>query len=229
MTCVKNKGFNNMSVRKLVKWILIRIKFREKLILSYSSDVSVKSFFEGANKIYPYTKFEGNLGYGTYIGPNCDIIAKIGRFCSIAPFVRINPGIHPYTYPFATTCPMFFSTKKQNGNTFVAENRFDETKGITIIGNDCWIGENVFIASGVSIHDGGVVLAGAVVTKDVPPYAIVGGVPAKIIKYRYSDEDIRFLLSFKWWEKDLSWLRNNSNLLCNIEKLKLQENSDVHI
>lgn len=217
-----------MNLQKIAKWLIIKIKFRGKLILSFSSDVGIKSYFEGANKIYSNTKFRGKLGYGSYIGPNCDIIAKIGRFCSIAPYVRINPGIHPYTYPYVTTCPMFFSTRKQNGKTFAEENLFNETKGITVVGNDCWIGENVFIASGVTIHDGGIVLAGAVVTKDVPPYTIVGGIPAKIVKKRYSDEDILFLLNLKWWEKDLIWLRNNSKLLCNIDKLKSLLNCDVH-
>ena len=88
------------------------------------------------------------------------------------------------------------------------------------IGSDCWIGENVFIVGGVNIGDGAVVLAGAVVTRDVPPYAIVGGLPAKILKFRYDEETIRWLLKFQWWNKELNWLKKNWELLCDITKLK---------
>ena len=73
---------------------------------------------------------------------------------------------------------------------------------ITHIGNDVWIGLNATILDGVTIGDGAIVAAGAVVTKDVPPYAVVAGVPAKIIKYRFTESQIDFLLKFRWWEKD---------------------------
>jgi acetyltransferase-like isoleucine patch superfamily enzyme len=160
------------------------------------------------------------MGYGSFIARNCEIEAQIGRFTSIAPFVRTNHAFHPYTYPFATTCPMFFSLMRQNGETFAEQQMFNEFKPLPSIGNDCWIGENAFICGGVSIGDGAVVLAGAVVTKDVPPYAIVGGVPAKIIKYRFDENDIKFLLDFKWWDKDISWLKTNWKMLLDIELLK---------
>ena len=160
------------------------------------------------------------MGYGSYIGPNCEILAEVGRFSSIAPFVRTNSGIHPYTEPYATTCPMFYSTQKQNGQCFADKMVFDELKPIPKIGNDCWIGENVFICGGVKIGDGAVVLAGAVVTENISPYAIVGGVPAKTIKHRYDEDTKEFLLDFKWWNKDLKWLQDNWNLLNDIEKLK---------
>lgn len=168
------------------------------------------------------------MGYGSYIGPNCEITANIGRFTSIAPFVRTNCGVHPYTYPYATTCPMFFSTQKQNGVTFADRMMFEEFKPPTTIGNDVWIGENVFFRGGLTIGDGAVVLAGAVVTKDVPPYAIVGGVPAKVIKYRYDEETIKFLLDFKWWNMDVAWLKEHWELLCDVEKLKKYFNRNVY-
>ena len=82
----------------------------------------------------------------------------------------------------------------------------------------------------MTISDGAVVLAHAVVSKDIPPYAIVGGVPAKIIGYRYSEEDIQFLLRIKWWDKPLNWLQQNWRLLTNFQELKNyyrnQESSD---
>ena len=158
----------------------------------------MQSNFEGANKIYPHTSFEGRMGYGSYIGPYCEIKANIGRFTSISPYVRTNRGIHPISAPYATTCPMFFSIRKQNGKTFADTMVFKEVKEFPQIGNDVWIGENVFFQGGISIGDGAVVLAGAVVTKDVPPYAIAGGVPAKVLKYRYDENTVKFLQEFKW-------------------------------
>ena len=89
-----------------------------------------------------------------------------------------------------------------------------------IIENDCWIGENVFIAGGVTIGDGAVVLAAAVVTRDVPSYAIVGGVPAKVVKYRYDEGTISTLLEIQWWNKGVEWLEEHWTLLCDVEKLK---------
>ena len=98
--------------------------------------------------------------------------------------------------------------------------RFADNNYPVVIGNDCWIGDGVSIIGGVKIGDGAVILAGAIVTKDIPPYAIVGGIPAQIIKYRYSEQDINFLLKFQWWNKDPKWLNNNSELFLDIEKLK---------
>ena len=207
-------------LKRIGKLIIIWFKFHKKLRLLSSCSISFESDFEGANKIYPHTSFSGKMGYGSYIGPNCDIKATIGRFTSIAPFVRTNLGIHPITFPYATTSPMFFSNKRQTGETFADRLMFDETRPPTIIGNDVWIGENVFFAGGLTIGDGAVVLAGAVVTKDIPPYAIVGGIPAKVIKYRFDEETITFLLNLRWWDMDVSWLKEHWELLCDINKLK---------
>ena len=211
-------------VISFIKWpfqyIVLKIKFYRKCCFGFSSRISHRSYFEGANRIDSCCTFGGVMGYGSYIGPNCYIRANIGRFTSIAPFVRTNSGMHPYMAPYVTTCPMFYSTRKQNGHTFADRMMFKEIKDIVNIGSDCWIGENVFIVGGVNIGDGAVVLAGAVVTRDVPPYAIVGGLPAKILKFRYDEETIRWLLKFQWWNKELNWLKKNWELLCDITKLK---------
>ena len=212
-------------IKTIITNIYIRLKFRKKASFSIICDIDYYSTFEGMNKIYKNTFFKGYMGKGSYIGPHSHITAKIGRFTSIASSCNVILGRHPYTYPFATTSPMFFSLEKQNGYTFAKEQQFKEHQFASpdfpvIIGNDCWIGYGVSIISGVTIGDGAMVLAGAVVTKDVPPYAIVGGVPAKVISYRYSNEDIDFLLKFRWWEKDDNWLRQKSHLLLNIDDLK---------
>lgn len=207
-------------ISKLIKYIILKSKFGNRFYSYPDCSLSLSCRFEGANKIYHNTSFKGFMGYGSYIGPNCDITANIGRFTSIAPWVRTNRGRHPYLSPFVTSSPMFYSIRKQNGFSFADKNYFEELTLPVEIGNDCWIGENSFLVGGISIGDGAVILAGSVVTKDVPPYAIVGGVPARIIKYRYDVETIRFLLGIKWWNKDISWLKKNWKLLCDINQLK---------
>ncbi len=192
-----------------------------------TSNIQRSSTFEGGNKIHAHTTFGGNLGFCSYIGGDCQIYGRIGRFTSIAPFVKVVPGIHPYTYPFATTSPVFFSTMKQCGFSYADQQMFDEFrwadsdgKDCVRIGNDVWIQTGATIVSGVIIGDGAVVLAGAIVTKDVPPYAIVGGIPAKVMRYRYTPEDIDFLLKLRWWDKGELWWKENWRLLNDIEQLK---------
>lgn len=104
--------------------------------------------------------------------------------------------------------------------TFAKEQRFNELRPPVKIGNDCWIGTRVFLAGGITVGDGAVILAGAVVTKDVPPFAVVGGVPAKILRYRYDTETIDFLQHIRWWEKPIEWLNQNSHLFCDIDQLR---------
>lgn len=125
----------------------------------------------------------------------------IGKFCSIADdVVIVLSGEHRYdrvsTFPLRSR----FIYKKE---------RDTYSKGPVVIGNDVWIGSRAIILSGVRIGDGAVIGAGAVVTKNVPPYAIVGGVPAKILKYRFSNEQIRKLLKIAWWNWDIEKILKN--------------------
>ena len=107
------------------------------------------------NKIGSGTKFEGKMGLGSYIDKNSCLSAYIGRFCSIASNVSFVSATHPYTFPFATTSPAFFSIDKQCGDTFATEQKFcewryyDAANKIAVkIGNDCWIGEEVLFVGG---------------------------------------------------------------------------------
>lgn len=221
-------------LKKILKYLFLKLKWRKKLRFYFSCNITTDSSFEGMSQIHPYTNFQGRLGYGSYIGSHCNLSADIGRFTSIAPYVRSNAGIHPYKEPFVTTSPCFYSLNpqhSQNGSTFAYEQLYDElsyydkTQNIAVkIGSDCWIGEGAFLVGGIKIGNGAVVLAHAVVTKDVPDYAIVGGVPAKIIDYRYKEETIKFLQKIKWWENTSEWFEKNWKLLTNMEMLKAYYN-----
>lgn len=207
-------------IKRVCRLFYMMIKYRNRLSCHYTADIGFNSAFEGANKIYAHTVFVGSMGYGTYVGERCQLYAHIGRFTSIAPDVQCNLGVHPTSEPYATTCPMFFSTRKQNGCTFANKNLFQEIKPFVEIGNDCWIGQRCFLVGGIKIGHGAVILAGAVVTKDIPPYAVVGGVPAKILRYRYDEETINFLLNTCWWDKPVDWLRSHWEALNNVDELK---------
>lgn len=226
-----------MSIRSFIKTVYYKLFVPSSVRIPLSAILDNKVSFEGCCQLHPHVKFCGHLGYGSYIGPYSKVSAKIGRFTSIASYVCTVAGRHAYQAPFATTCPMFFSLNpnhSQSGSTFATEQKFEELKFAVPekqldveIGNDVWIGERAMLIGGVHIADGAVVLAGAVVTKDVPPYAIVGGVPAKIIRYRYDEETISFLLQIQWWNNTEEWFKENWKLLTDIDKLKAYYNNKM--
>lgn len=123
---------------------------------------------------------------------------NVGNFSAIGRNSVIGLGQHPTIY--LTTNSIFYKKGSWGfHDDWCKEIEFEENAHI-IIGNDVWVGRNTMILDGVTIGDGAIVAAGAVVTKDVPPYAIVGGVPAKVLKYRFPPEVIERLLEIKWWD-----------------------------
>ena len=207
-------------IMRLVQYIRQKVAFWGKLRFDYSVKLGELSVFEGANSIGANSYFSGKMGFGTYMCQDCSITGNVGRFCSIAAEVKNALGIHPIGEPYVSTSPMFYSLRKQASKTFAKKQMFEELKDPIEIGHDCWIGQRVFIVGGVSIGTGAVVLAGAVVTKDVPPYAVVGGIPARVLKYRYDQCTIDFLMQSEWWNYPLDWLEKNSEILCDINKFK---------
>lgn len=129
---------------------------------------------------------------------------EVGFFVSIGPKTEVIHGTHPTD--LVSTCPVFYSPKKQCGISFTDKTLFREfkyasgSKKSVVIGNDVWIGYGARILEGITVNDGAIISANAMVTKDVEPFAIVGGVPAKTIKYRFSDEEIELLEKFRWWQ-----------------------------
>lgn len=203
-----------------------RLKFRKAHLRlgkgAYVSDTV--SHFGGYNRIGENSSFRGQMGRCSYIGSDCHINAVIGKYCCISDRVNTVSGTHP-SKTFVSLHPAFYSTKKQCGLSYVQEDCFEETlrdpvegRATVYIGNDVWIGCDVTLLGGIQIGDGAIIAAGAVVSHDVEPYTIVGGVPAKPIRNRFSHEQIRFLQEFRWWDKDPAWLAENHRDFQNIEK-----------
>lgn len=157
------------------------------------------------------------IGDLSYVARNSVINrTTIGKFTCIGPGVFCGLGNHPKS-SMITMHPLFYSIKSSMRYNLSDKNYFEEYKTITI-GNDVWIGARAIIIDGVTINDGALIAAGAVVTKDVPAYAVVGGVPAKIIKYRFDKLVIEKLLKFKWWDKDYEWIKSNYKTFHNIDE-----------
>jgi len=148
------------------------------------------------------------IGDFSYINRYSQVYSgKIGKFCSIGYGVRIGLPEHP-TDIVSTSPKIYRNIKSQD---------IKDVYSPPVIGNDVWIGANAIMLQGVTIGDGAIVAAGAVVTKDVPPYAIVGGVPAKVIKYRFPDSTILKLLEIKWWDKPEEWILENVEKFSNVD------------
>lgn len=190
--------------KKIKKEGLIKTKRFGDFYMKKEDYNDLKSVLFIANSYY------SPWGIGTYGNPKIlfkeDANLKIGKFCSIGENVTILLGGE---HKIDTISSYPFSLKK---------NRY--SKGDVTIGNDVWIGYGATILSGVTIGDGAVIAANAVVTKDVEPYAIVGGVPAKTIKYRFDEKTIQELLEIKWWDLDIHTIYENRHLLNegNLEK-----------
>jgi len=176
------------KIYRILKLFLVRIGISKRSCL-FDSRLDIGEFTYGVNnKTILFFKSTDKV--------------SIGKFCSFASGVKvIASGEH--NYKAVSSFPFYAHFLKQGSekDTF--------TKGTINIGNDVWIGTNAIVLSGVNIGDGSVIAAGAIVTKDVPPYAIVAGVPAKVIKYRFTKLQIKKLLQICWWEWKFDYIKEN--------------------
>jgi len=185
------------------------------------------------------TAFHGDCRVGafTYINGGGEVNeADIGRYCSIARDVIIGPGAHPMD--FLTTHPVASDPSGVSANmrdepsyaaiALTALTADRKSIGRTIIGDDVWIGARAIVLKGVTVGTGAVIGAGAVVTKDVEPYAIVAGSPARVVRFRFAPEMIARLLASAWWTRDLSALPQRdysqpASMLDQLERLGVAE------
>ena len=167
--------------------------------ISKLSFVSANNRIDPRAVIYRMVKMKSSsIGRYSYVCNDTDVeCADIGQFCSISDHCRIGMGGH--TLSHISSCPLF--TQRINGcqEQWVDQDIHAVEEKRAVLGNDVWVGSHVLINGGVTVGHGAVIGAGAVVVKDVPPYAIVGGVPAKVIRYRFSPEIIEKLLELQWW------------------------------
>ncbi len=149
---------------------------------------------------------ETTLGDYSYVVEDCDVIyAEIGRFANIAAQVRLNPGNHP-TWRASQHHFMYRSRMYGLGDDDAAFFQWRRERKVTI-GHDTWIGHGATVTAGVTVGAGSVIGAGAVVTRDVAPYAIVGGVPARVIRRRHDERTAERLMALAWWDWSHDTLR----------------------
>jgi chloramphenicol O-acetyltransferase type B len=185
-------------MRVLVRAISKALK-KARLIAVKNSTVHSTSKLESGTSFYSST-----MGKFSFCGYDCEIVnADIGSFTSIANCVVIGGGRHPMEW--AAMSPVFYEGR-DSVNAKFSEHVREQPRRVSI-GHDVWLGRSVIVLPGVTIGDGAVVGAGSVVTKEVPPYAIVAGNPARLIRYRFSESLRSRLLSARWWDLNHRELR----------------------
>lgn len=195
------------QLKQYIKLKKLSKKYPQSIILSsmIESDVSLGK----KAKIGEDVLLGKGVSMGDYSYVNRNTIIQsgnIGKFCSIADSCKIGMYEHPIQN--ISTSPLTYG----NGNIFGIPPYAITKSQPPKIGNDVWIGSNTVILRGVEIGDGAIIGAGAVVSKDVPPYTIIGGVPAKIIRKRFNDNEIEYLLKLKWWDLTEQELQEMENI-----------------
>ena len=227
-------------------FVRIVIELKTKSIMKQRTYMNKGTVLRGRNFIGKGTVLTNvDFGFGSYISVNGDLAnAKVGKYCSIGPNLTSVGGNHP-VHDFVSIHPAFYSRnngagfdymdcieasldEKVTGNLFDEDKYVDEEKGYFYeIGNDVWIGANVSICQGVHIGDGAVVGANALVNKDLEPYGIYAGVPAKKIGSRFSEKDIEKLLAIKWWDNDEEWIKHHSGEFLNVKSMTFDVNDYI--
>lgn len=188
-----------------------RVSIQGTLLAEIPANITIDNYFDAFCSI-------GAFSYVCQKGMFSGV--EIGRYCSVAQEVWLGPPQHDTaafsTHPFIFDHPRITASLRGDElyervigtSPYSGFSPFPVDKPSIIIGNDVWIGARAVVMEGVKVGDGAVIAAGAVVTKDVAPYTIVGGVPARPIRKRFSDEIIAQLLELQWWRYDMSHVSN---------------------
>ena len=198
----------------LIKYLRLKFKYPNNEI-GVGSSISSSSLGRSVKLFKDVTVIDSRIGDFTYVQSGAVINnAVVGRYCSIAAGVTIGGGEHPLY--FLGTSPVFFDSTCPLPDSFVDKNNYGKAYvSQTVIQADVWIGQNAIIRSGVVIGVGSVIGAGAVVVKDVEPYSVVGGVPAKHIKFRFPLEVRSRLCGSQWWEVSPDLIRECNDCFSN--------------
>ncbi len=193
-----------------LKWTVFRRRIVAKSVTGFYAHwdtyADPSSTFSEYNKLYKSAwLYDVHLGRFTYLGGAKAKHVTIGAFCSIGTEAVIG-GVGRHPTRFISTHPSFYSTLHQSGYSFANEDRYGEFAD-TSIGNDVWIGMRAVVLDGVTVGNGAIIAAGAIVTKNVPPYTIVAGVPARAVRLRFTPAVIHQLNSWEWWNLPLNILR----------------------
>lgn len=207
----------------MIKYIWAKLQKKIRGAAIKNSEINPSSKIEAGS-----TVINSSFDKYSFCGYDCKIInTEIGSFCSIADSVVIGVAQHPINW--VSTSPVFYTGRDSVTKKFSEFVREPSKK--TIIGHDVWIGERAIIKAGVNIGTGAIIGMGAVVTKDVLPYDIVAGVPAKTIRSRFDKDTVENLINSKWWELDESILTNYAKYICDaplfIEKLNNMKQGEL--
>ena len=182
-------------IKKILYYFLNVVEQRKEVILSGFSRGLQNVTFEGKNAVPDGCNFSGKIkiGYATTLGYRNLLSGSIaiGKYCQLGVDVALHATNHPISY----------MTTYINQNLFQGELKHLKEENSIIIGHDVWIGHGVIIVGNVTIGNGAILAAGSVITKDVEPYSIVAGVPAKEIRKRFSDTIIQEIETLQWWDK----------------------------
>jgi len=195
----------------MLKYLLGFLKNLFNPAVSLITKIDKDSHISRKAKVYGFVQVANStMDDYSYVGRGSRVIhADVGKFCSIAGNVKLGMATH--TLDKLSTSPIFTESHNATKQQWTVVSTINPYNRVSV-GNDVWIGTEALVMGGVTIGDGAVVGAGAIVTKDVPPFAVVAGVPAKVIKYRFSEDQIHELINIAWWNWTDEKLRGHLEL-----------------